>query len=79
MIHYTKYLWWTQESQLFESTTLDEPVKKYPHLDPDDPILKLFKNDIIRKFVSLSQRALTPDEKRKVHEVLSENRQVFSL
>ena len=52
---------------------------KYPHVNPDDPMLKLSEDGIIRKYVSLSQSVLTSDEKEEVYNLIFENRQAFSL
>ncbi|KAJ8038848.1 hypothetical protein HOLleu_16398 [Holothuria leucospilota] len=69
----------SSESQPVESTIVKDRVKKYPHLDPNDPILKLSENEIIHKYVNLSQSLLTSDEKEEVYDLIFENRQAISL
>ena len=54
-------------------------LKRYPHLNENDPIASMTESEIIRKFVDLDKSILTPSERSQVYELLQNYRHAFSL
>lgn len=54
-------------------------LQRHPHLNSDDPLASLTESEIIRKYVSLEQSVLSPQEREKFYQMLENNNSVFSL
>lgn len=54
-------------------------LKRYPHLNEYDPIASMTESEIIRKFVDLDKKILTPQERNQIYELLQNYRQAFFL
>ena len=54
-------------------------LKKYPHLDPEDPISEMTEEEIIRKQINLSDSVLSRNEQNDMYDLLKKNREAFSL
>ena len=53
--------------------------RKYPHLDPSDPIVDMTEDEIIHKHIDLNDSILSQSERQEIFEILKENRNAFSL
>jgi len=56
-----------------------DPTDPYPWLDPDDVRRHMTDEEIIRKYVDLTESQLSPEEKEKFYEVLIKHKTAFSL
>ena len=54
-------------------------LRKYPHLDPHDPLANMTEEQIIKEQIDLTNCVLTNNEKQDLYETLKENRHAFSL
>ena len=69
----------TGQNNTHTNSIRQENLTKYPHLDPTDPIVDMTEDEIIRTHINLTDSILSPTEKRKVHDMLKDNRNAFSL
>ena len=54
-------------------------LRKYPHLNPTDPIVDMTEEEIIAKQIDMNGSILTPSERRELFDMLKHNRDAFSL
>lgn len=61
------------------SDVLQANLKKYPHLNANDPIASMTESEIFHKHINLSDSVLNSSEKNDFHKFLSKHRDAFSL
>ena len=73
-LHHTE-----QNSPHTDNAIRHENLRKYPHLDPDDPIVDMTEEQIIRDYIDLKGSVLSPAEREEIIDILRHNRSAFSL
>ena len=79
-LNFTDNLHHTEQNSLHTDNAIrHENLRKYPHLDPDDPIVDMTEEQIIRDYIDLKGSVLSPAEREEIIDILRHNRSAFSL
>ena len=68
-----------RNSQVAENSLKSHHNDLYPWLDEDDPRRDMTDEEILDKYVDLTNSDLTPDEKGTLMKIIKEHKQAFSL
>ena len=66
-------------SQVTENSPKSHEDNPYPWLDEDDPRRDMMDEEILDKYIDLTNSDLTPDEKGTLMKIVKEHKQAFSL
>ena len=67
------------DSQVAENSLKSHENDPYPWLDEDDPRRDMTDEEILDKYVDLTNSDLAPDEKGTLMKIIKEHKQAFSL